>query len=476
MKTAVSLLTDLQQKKVSSRELVNSSLAAIKNSESFNAYISVFKESALQQASITDAARQKGEVLGPLAGLPIAVKDNIVTTEGTTTCGSRILENFKSPYNATVVEKLKAAGAIIIGKTNCDEFAMGSSNENSAFGPVKNPLDPTRIPGGSSGGSAAALAAHTVPLALGSDTGGSIRQPAACCSIVGLKPSYGRVSRYGLVAYASSLDQIGPMAHTVEDAALLLDVIAGDDPRDQTSSSRPVDSYLKNLKEKKGPVSIGVPREVFDSPGLHADVKNSIEKTLNQLQAAGNKLVDISLPHTPYGVAAYYVLCTAEASSNLSRYDGVRYSHRSKDVTDLHSLYTKSREEGFGFEVRKRILLGTFVLSSGFYDAYYATAQKVRRKITEDFTNAFSKCDVICTPTMPTLPPMLGQMVSNPMESYLGDVFTVGVNLAGLPALSIPAIKNAGSNLCPGLQIIAPAFAELALLQAAYRFEEVLAA
>lgn len=470
MHSIQNIQSDLNSKKISSLELVKNSLNQIQKTQDSRAYLAVFEQSALKQAEASDKKRQLGQPLGALEGIPIAIKDNIVTKEGTTTCGSKILENFHSPYDATVISKLTQAGAIIVGKTNCDEFAMGSSNENSAYGAVTNPLNPQYIPGGSSGGSAAAVAAHTVPLALGSDTGGSIRQPAACCGIVGLKPTYGRVSRYGLVAYASSLDQIGPMAHTVHDVAALLEVISGEDPYDQTSSHKPVGAYIQSLEKFAQPRKIGIPQEYFEAKNLNPQIKNSLQNLLKQMELEGNQLVPIQLPHMEFGVAAYYILSTAEASSNLSRFDGVRYSHRAKEVTSLGDMYTKSRGEGFGWEVKKRILLGTYVLSSGFYDAYYMQAQKLRRKITQDFERAFQACDVICTPTMPSLPPKLGELVKNPMEAYLGDIFTVGVNLAGLPAISVP-LGEIENNLRPGVQFIGRPFDEETLLQVAKKVE-----
>ncbi len=454
----------------SAKSLVDSAIQKAKETAHLKAFISLFPKKASEQADKIDEKQQKGEKLGPLAGIPIAVKDNIVYQHGKTTCASKMLSNFKSIYDATVVEKLLAADAVIIGKTNLDEFAMGSSTEHSAYGKTLNPLDPKIIPGGSSGGSAAAVASGSVPVALGSDTGGSIRQPAACCGVVGLKPTYGRVSRYGLVAFASSLDQIGPLATNVADAAQLLNVVAGTDPRDQTSAQVETEDFTASLDDGiKGKV-LGVPSEYYGK-GLSDVVKASVESRLKQLEKAGAKIVEISLPFVEYGVAAYYIIATAEASSNLARYDGVRYTHRSKEAKTLIDMYTKTRAEAFGKEVKRRILLGTYVLSAGFYDAYYSQAQKVRRKITDDFNKAFQTCDAVVTPTMPNLPVALGKYEVDPLAAYLGDVYTVGVNLSGLPGISLPLDKV--DNLYTSMQIIGKPFAERELFQIAAAAESM---
>lgn len=453
----------VQNGEISAVQSVQSALDRIAAASSLNAYISVQGEHALETARAVDARLAAGEKL-PLAGVPVAVKDNIVVAAGTTTCGSRILEKFESPYDATVVRRLVEAGAIPVGKTNLDEFAMGSTSETSAFGATVNPVDASITPGGSSGGSAVAVASGTVPVSLGSDTGGSIRQPAACCGITGMKPTYGRVSRYGLVAYASSLDQIGPFGRNVADTARLLNVLAGHDPHDNTSSTQPVPDFTERLEGGLQGKTIGVPAEAFGE-GLDAGVAASVRAALEACERAGAKLVEVHLPTLEYAVSAYYVIATAEASANLSRYDGVRYTRRAKDVRNLYELYAKSRSEGFGAEVKKRILLGTYVLSSGFYDAYYMQAQKVRRVITDDFAKAFAQCDVIAMPTMPAPPPKVGDVFKDPMAIYLQDIYTVGVNLAGLPAISLPVAPAAG--LPVGLQLIGRPFGEVELFQVA---------
>ncbi len=444
-------------------EIVAESLKKIEAAQESNAYISVLEESALAKAKEIEAKRAAGKPLGKLAGVPIAVKDNLVYEHGKTTCASNILEDFKSPYSATVLNLIEKEDGIIIGKTNLDEFAMGSSTENSHFGAVKNPLDSSLIAGGSSGGSAAAVAADTVLVSLGSDTGGSIRQPAACCGVVGLKPTYGRVSRYGLVAFASSLDQVGPFGKSVDDVATLLSVISGVDERDQTSADYPIVDYSLNLDQGIKGKKIGVPSEYYKD--LSSDIKEQLEKVLGKLEEQGAECIEVSLPHMEYGVAAYYILATAEASTNLSRFDGVRYTKRSKSVGDLKELFSKSRSEGFGWEVKKRILLGSYVLSAGFYDAYYAQAQKVRRQIKNDFMLAYEKCDVIITPTMPGLPAKLGSFVKDPLSAYLEDIFTVGLNLSGLPGVSVPATQLNGFPL--SMQVVGKPFAEAEILQVA---------
>ncbi len=407
---------------------------------------------------------------GKLFGIPVAIKDNICVKDELTTCSSKILEGFKSPYDATVIEKLKKEGAILLGKTNMDEFAFGSSCETSYYGPTYNPWDTSRIPGGSSGGSAASVAADETIMALGSDTGGSIRQPASLCGVVGLKPTYGRVSRYGLIAFASSLDQIGPITKTVEDCAILLNVIAGYDERDSTSVDIDVPDYTRALiKDVKG-LNIGIPKEYFIE-GLDADVKKAVFDSLNILRELGAKTIEISLPHTEYALSVYYILAPAEASSNLARFDGVQYGFRIKDPDNLLALYGKTRSNGFGKEAKRRIILGTYSLSSGYYDAYYLKALKVRTLIKRDFDEAFKLCDCIITPTSPTCAFKLGEKVNKPLDMYLSDIFTIPVNLAGLPAISIPCGFNK-ENLPIGLQIIGKPFEEELLFRAAYTFEQ----
>ena len=468
MSTLLETARAVQNGEISATQATQAALDRVAEAASLNAYVSVQADYALETARAVDARLAAGEKL-PLAGVPVAVKDNIVVASGTTTCGSRILEKFESPYDATVVRKLLAAGAVPVGKTNLDEFAMGSTSETSAFGPTVNPVDASLTPGGSSGGSAVAVASGTVPVSLGSDTGGSIRQPAACCGITGMKPTYGRVSRYGLVAYASSLDQIGPFSRNVADAAVLLNVLAGHDAHDNTSSTQPVPDFTERLGGGLQGKTIGVPAEAFGE-GLDAGVAASVRAALAACEHAGAKLVDIHLPTLEHAVAAYYVIATAEASANLSRYDGVRYTRRAKDVRNLYELYAKSRSEGFGAEVKKRILLGTYVLSSGFYDAYYMQAQKVRRVLTDDFAKAFEQCDVVAMPTMPAPPPKVGDVFKDPMAIYLQDIYTVGVNLAGLPALSLPVAPAAG--LPVGLQLIGRPFGEVELFQVAAGAEQ----
>lgn len=444
-------------------------LDAIKN-DTHGAFISVANsDELLAQASGIDAARARGEDPGVLGGVPIALKDNICVKGGPVSAGSKILDQadgrFISPYDATVVSKLKAAGALILGKTNLDEFAMGSSNENSAFGAVKNPADPERVPGGSSGGSAAAVAANLCAAALGSDTGGSIRQPAAFTGTVGLKPTYGRVSRFGLIAFASSLDQIGPMTHTVEDAALMLNLLAGPCPHDMTSMDVPSEDWTQSLGRGVEGLKVGVPKEYFGPgvEGLSPEVRASVQETLERLESEGAKIQEVSLPHTKYAVATYYLLATAEASSNLARFDGVRYGHRA-EARELQELYTKSRSEGFGPEVKRRIMLGTYVLSAGFYDAYYKKAQSVRTLITRDFEETFKSVDVILGPTTPNTAFKLGEKTNDPLQMYLEDIFTISCNLAGLPGISVPGPT---SGLPIGIQILAPHFREDLVFQAA---------
>jgi aspartyl-tRNA(Asn)/glutamyl-tRNA(Gln) amidotransferase subunit A len=433
------------------------------------AFNSTNAEDALAQATASDARRAAGEAKGPLDGIPIALKDVIAVEGQPLTASSKMLENFVSPYDATVTTKLKDAGAVLWGRANLDEFAMGSSTENSAFARTSNPYDLERVPGGSSGGSAAALAAGEAIATLGSDTGGSIRQPAAFCNVVGLKPTYGLVSRFGLAAFASSLDQIGPFTRTVEDAALLLGTIAGYDHRDSTSYKTDIPDYRAALTGKKGPWKIGIPQEYFGE-GLDPEVSAAVEKAIQFYRDQGCEIREVSLPHTEHCLSVYYIIATAEASSNLARYDGVRYTHRSAEAKDVNDVYFKSREEGFGPEVKRRIVLGTYVLSSGYYDAYYLRAQKVRTLIRQDFLNAYQDVDVILTPTTPSPAFKAGEKSSNPLEMYLSDIYTIGVNLAGLPGISIPAgFTNAGLPI--GLQLIGQPFREADLLATAHAYD-----
>ena len=464
----------IRARDISAEALTRDALARI---EQLDAEVCAFNSTdaarALQRAADVDA----GRVTGPLAGVPIALKDNMCTSWGTTTCSSKMLEHFRSPYDATVVKKLEAAGAVILGKTNLDEFAMGSSTENSAFGPSRNPWDTTRVPGGSSGGSAAAVAAGFACASLGSDTGGSIRQPASLCGLVGLKPTYGRVSRYGLVAFASSLDQIGPFAWTVEDAALMLNVIAGHDPLDSTSADVPVPDYAASLENLPKGLKIGIAKEFTQAAdaagGLDPEVQHAMDRAVALYEEHGAEIVDVSLPHTEYGIAAYYVIAPCECSSNLARYDGVHFGHRTAEpVHDIIELFSKSREEGFGAEVKRRIMIGTYALSSGYYDAYYNRALKVRTRIAQDFDQAFQKCDVILSPTSPFPAFKIGEKSGDPLSMYLCDVFTVTSNIAGNCSISVPCGFTKGETPLPiGLHLIGPAFGEERLLQAARLFE-----
>jgi len=432
-----------------------------------NAFLAVTADTALGQADATDARARAGEPLRPLDGIPVAIKDNLVIEGVATTCGSRILENYRPPYTATAVERLCEAGAVIVGKTNCDEFAMGSSNENSAYGPVRNPWDEERVPGGSSGGSAVAVASGMAMLALGSDTGGSIRQPASLCGVVGLKPTYGRISRYGLVAFGSSLDQIGPFAASVEDASVALRVMAGHDERDSTSSEAPVPDFA-DLESGVDGLRVGIPAEFF-ADGLSEGTRECVEAGIERLRMRGATTVDISLPHMKYATACYYIVATAEASSNLARFDGVRYGYRAEGAELLREMYMRSRSEGFGPEVKRRIMLGTYVLSSGYYDAYYDKALRVRTLIEKDFRKAFVECDVILTPTSPSTAFRLGEKSGDPLQMYLSDVYTITANLAGIPGVSIPCGTSEG--LPVGLQVLAPHFGEPVMLRAARAVE-----
>ena len=437
------------------------------------AYLTLCKERAYRQAARVDALADKGDALPPLAGVPIAVKDVFATKDVRTTAGSKILANFVSPYDATVVTRLEEAGAIILGKTNCDEFAMGSSNENSGFYPVHNPRDHARVPGGSSGGSAAVVAAGTAVASIGSDTGGSIRQPAAFCGVVGLKPTYGRVSRYGLIAFASSLDHVGPFGKSVKDAALMLQCMAGSEPLDSTSADVPVPNYLDQIEQPVRGLRIGVPEEYFGE-GLDPEVRSAVEAGIQELAKAGCEIVPISLPNTKYAIPTYYVVATAEASSNLARYDGVRYGFRATDGKTLAEMYRRTRDARFGAEVKRRIMLGTYVLSAGYYDAYYLKAQRVRRLLANDFHQAFTKVDAIVTPTAPTPAFKLGEKTDDPLAMYLADIFTVTANLAGIPGISIPCGKSKG-GLPIGMQILGKHFDEAMVLRAGHAAEHALA-
>jgi aspartyl-tRNA(Asn)/glutamyl-tRNA(Gln) amidotransferase subunit A len=442
-------------------------VAEAENSK-INAYLTFCPERALDAARRVDERIAAGEDPGALGGIPVAVKDVIVTRGVRTTCGSKLLEHYIPPYDATAVEKLEAAGGIIVGKTNCDEFAMGSSNENSAFGPVRNPVAPDRVPGGSSGGSAAVVAQGTAVVSLGSDTGGSIRQPASFCGVVGVTPTYGRVSRYGLVAFASSLDHIGPFARNVGDAATLLGVIAGRDPRDSTSALAPVPDYTEAMKQDLKGLRIGLPREYF--AGLANDTGDQIRKGVELLRKSGCEIVDVSMPHTEYAIAAYYIICTAEASSNLARYDGVRYTARSKRAKTLSEMYRLSRGEGFGPECKRRIMLGTYVLSAGYYDAYYLKAQKVRALIARDFAQAFEMVDALVTPVSPFPAFKLGEKLEDPLEMYLSDIYTITGSLAGVPCMSVPC-GTTREGLPVGMQILTRHFDEAGMFRIAAGFE-----
>jgi len=467
--TVASIRQALAEKRVSARELAADYLARIeKRNPELNAYLAVSPERALAQADRVDGMVARKEPLPPLAGLPLAVKDVLSTRGVPTTCSSRMLEGYKPAYDATAVERLERAGAVMLGKTNCDEFAMGGSNENSAYGPVRNPVALDRVPGGSSGGSAAAVAGGLAVAALGTDTGGSIRQPGAFCGIPGMMPTYGRVSRYGLIAFASSLDRIGPLAGNVRDAAAILSVMAGKDPRDSTSADVPVADYGASLDEPVREMRIGVPTDYFGA-GLDPQVKERVEAGIATLERLGCRRVPLRMPHTDYAVATYYLIATAEASSNLARYDGVRYGVRVPGAT-LMEMYRKTRGQGFGAEVKRRIMLGTYALSAGYYDAYYLKAQKVRALIARDFAQAFEQVDAIVTPTSPVPAFKLGERTADPLAMYLADIYTVTGSLAGVPGISVPAGKTA-EGLPVGLQIFGPAFGEAQMLRLAHAFE-----
>lgn len=460
----------LLTKKTSARELANDFYTRIeRRNPELNAFLALCPERAYAQADRVDAAVAKGKPLSPLAGVPVAIKDVISTQGVRTTCGSKILENYTPPYDATAIERLENAGAVILGKTNCDEFAMGSSNENSAYGAVRNPVALNRVPGGSSGGSAAAVAAGLSVVALGTDTGGSIRQPGAYCGIPALMPTYGRVSRYGLIAFASSLDRIGPFATNINDAATVMSIIAGHDSNDSTSASVSVPDYLAEMEKPVTGLRIGVPEDYFGE-GLDPEVKAKVQAGIALLEKLGCRRVPLKMPHTDYAIATYYVVATAEASSNLARYDGVRFGLRVQGST-LMDMYRKTRERGFGPEVKRRIMLGTYALSSGYYDAYYLRAQKVRSLIARDFSNAFEKVDAILTPTAPIPAFKLGEKTADPLQMYLADIYTVTGSLAGIPGISVPCGKTA-AGLPIGMQIFASHFGEARILQLARAFEK----
>jgi len=466
-RSLVDVADEVRKGRVSAVELANAAIARTEI-DTTGCYLDFDAERTRSMARAVDEKRARGEALGPLAGVPIGLKDVLCTHDARTTCGSKLLEGYRPPYDATSVARLRKADAVFTGKLNMDEFAMGSSNENSAYGPVKNPIDPSRVPGGSSGGSAAAVAGKLALGTLGTDTGGSIRQPAALCGVVGVKPTYGRVSRYGLVAFASSLDQVGTFANDVRGAAKLLEVIAGHDKLDSTSVDRPVDEWVAACGRDVKGTRIGVPREYFEE-GLDADVRASIEAALKRLEGLGCALVPVEMPHTKYAVATYYVVATAECSSNLARFDGVRYGNR-VGAKDLESMYGETRDRGFGAEVKRRILLGTYVLSAGYYDAYYSKAQKVRTLIRRDFDEAFAKVDAIVGPTSPSVAWPLGAKVNDPLQMYLADVYTLPASLAGLPGISVPASPSP-EGLPIGLQIVTPAWTESRLFSLAHALE-----
>ena len=468
--TVASTRAAIEQRSVTASALVDDfyKKIAVEDGE-IHAYITLSKERAQAKAAEIDALADKGAPLPPLAGVPLAIKEVMVTREVRSTAGSKILGNYSPPYDCTAVTRLEQAGAIVLGKTNCDEFAMGSSNENSAWGPVRNPRDKSRVPGGSSGGSAAVVAAGTAVAALGSDTGGSIRQPAAFCGVVGLTPTYGRVSRYGLIAFASSLDHIGPLTKTVKDSALLLQHIAGRDPLDSTSADVPVPTYADEIERPVRGLKLGVPKEYF-SEGLDGEVRRAVEAAIQKLAAAGCEVVEISLPHAKYAIPTYYIVATAEASSNLARFDGVRYAFRTKGAKNLSQMYRSTRDQGFGAEVKRRIMLGTYVLSAGYYDAYYLKAQKVRTLLTRDFEQAFEKVDAVVTPTTPTPAFKLGEKTDDPLAMYLNDIYTVTADLVGIPGISVPC-GSSKSGLPIGLQILGRHFDEPTLFRLAHVYE-----
>jgi len=461
----------LQSKKLSAVELTQAVFGRIDSvEEKVKAFAHLMRDKAMQQAQAADARITKGEEQ-PLLGIPIALKDLICTSGSRTTCSSKILDQFVAPYNATVVNRLQAAGAVIVGKTNMDEFAMGSSNENSSLHPTKNPWALDRVPGGSSGGSAAAVAAHECIAALGSDTGGSIRQPAGFCGVTGLKPTYGRVSRFGLVAFASSLDQIGPITKSVADAAILMSVIGGKDQQDSTSADVPMPDFIQALNQDVKGMKLGIPKEYFTG-GIQPEVEKAVQDGIRTLESLGMQTVEVSLPHLDYAVAAYYIIACAEASTNLSRYDGVKYGYRTNNSDNLANMYENTREEGFGEEVKRRIILGTFVLSSGYYDAYYLKGQKVRTLIKQDFENALEKCDVIAAPVTPYPAFKIGEKLDDPLQMYLADIYTISANLAGIPAMSIPCGFVGRENLPVGLQLMGKHFDEASLITVGQNFQQ----
>ncbi len=472
--TAAQLSSMLREREISSLELTKAYLDEIqRRDKKLNCYVLQCPELALEQASRADERLAKKDSLTPFTGLPIALKDIFITQGVETTCASKILKGYIPPYDGNAASRLKAAGAVLLGKLNMDEFAMGSSNEFSSFGPVKNPWNQECTPGGSSGGSAAAVAAGLAPIALGTDTGGSIRQPAAFCGTVGLKPTYGRVSRYGVIAFASSLDQVGPIAQDVRDCAMMLGAIAGHDPMDSTSIETPVPDYVAALKGDVKGKTIGVPAEYFVS-GIDTEVESAVRAAAKTLEGLGARVVEISLPHTKYALACYYIIAPAEASANLARYDGIRFGHRASGNHDLADLFKASRTEGFGAEVALRIVVGTYVLSSGYYDAYYLKAQKVRTLIKNDFLEAFKSCDAILAPVTPTPPFKLGEKTDDPIQMYLNDIFTIPVNLAGLPGMSLPCGVT-GSGLPIGMQLIGKPLDEAGLMNIAYAYEQATA-
>ena len=467
--TVAELAAGLKAKTFSATEVAQHFVSRAQ-ADTTGSFLALNPEATLAQAKAADERIAAGQA-GALEGVPLGHKDIFVTKDFPTTAGSKMLEGYRSPFDATLVQRLADAGMVTVGKLNCDEFAMGSANENSAYGPVKNPWDVTRVPGGSSGGSAAAIAARIVPAATGTDTGGSIRQPASFCGITGIKPTYGRASRYGMIAYASSLDQGGPMARTAEDCALLLSAMCGPDPdRDSTSLDVPAEDFTKSLSADLRGLRIGIPKEFFGE-GLHADVRAAVDGALGELTQLGATLVPISLPRTELAIPVYYIIAPAEASSNLSRFDGVKFGHRAKDYTDLESMYKKSRAEGFGSEVKRRIMTGTYVLSHGYYDAYYLQAQKIRRMIANDFQQAFQQCDVIAGPVAPSVAWKLGENANDPVADYLADIFTLPASLAGLPGMSVPAGFGA-HNMPVGLQLIGNYFKEAQLLNVAHRLQQ----
>lgn len=462
----------IRDKKISPVELTKAFLERIETvDKELNTYITVLSEHALNTAESAEKEIMKGNYLGPLHGVPIGLKDIFVMKDVAATCGSKMLENFISPYDATVTARIKKSGAVILGKNNMDEFAMGSSNETSYFGPVKNPWNTGKVPGGSSGGSASAAAAGLCTASIGTDTGGSIRQPAALCGITGLKPTYGRVSRYGMIAFASSLDQAGPLTKSVEDAAIILNAISGRDEMDSTSVDIEVPDFTKKLNGDIKGMKIGIPKEYFVD-GMDSEVESAVLKAIKDIESLGAEIIEISLPHTKYAISTYYIIAPCEASSNLARYDGVRYGYRAPDVDNLNDLFIRSRSEGFGEEVKRRIMLGTYALSSGYYDAYYLKAQKVRTLIREDFKNAWEKVDVIVTPTTPETAFGINEKTDDPIKMYLSDVLTIPCNIAGIPGLSTPCGFSSG-NLPIGLQILGKSFDEESILRVAHAYEKV---